>query len=529
MAKLRVGMIGCGGRGRAHAQGYAASDKVEIVACADPVEQARAAMQKDYGATRAYSDYHEMLKKEKLDVVSMCLWPELHLDAIVSSVDAGAKLINAEKPMAATYGEARRMHEAGEKAGVMMTFSHQRRFGAQFVKAKQLVEEGAIGELYRMEGYCSNLFDWGTHWFDMLFFYNENNAAPVDWVMGQIDVAEDSTIFGATLETNGLSYFRYQNGVSGMLVTGKDHGGRCQNRLIGTEGIIEVGGGAPVRFTNAKTSGWETPDLTGVVPSGGDTVLYILDSIDALETGREPELSSRKALMATELIFASYESSRRRARVWLPLDIDDSPLLTMLANGDISIPDYPAHLTAEERKEGFELLFNGKDLSDWKTVGTAEAWSVEGGLLTSNGEGHGWIRPDGAFTDFVLRLDYRISPSGNSGIFLRTSEEGRPAYQGMEIQLLDDRLAPPTTKSTGAIYDAVAPKVSAAKYTDSWNSIEISCQGNTLRAALNSREIQNCDLSTVPTLKDRLKSGFIGLQNHGSRIEFRNVKVKRIS
>ncbi len=99
----------------------------------------------------------------------------------------------------------------------------------------------------------------------------------------------------------------------------------------------------------------------------------------------------------------------------------------------------------------------------------------------------------------------------------------------MEIQLLDDRLEPPTTKSTGAIYDAVAPKASAAKYTDSWNSIEISCQGSKLRAAPNNREIQDCDLSAEPTLKDRLKSGFIGLQNHGSRIEFRNVKVKRIS
>jgi hypothetical protein len=62
-------------------------------------------------------------------------------------------------------------------------------------------------------------------------------------------------------------------------------------------------------------------------------VLSVLDLLDCLETGREPELSSRKALRVTELIFATYESSRRRGRVTLPLEIDDSPLLTGLEQG----------------------------------------------------------------------------------------------------------------------------------------------------------------------------------------------------
>jgi hypothetical protein len=63
------------------------------------------------------------------------------------------------------------------------------------------------------------------------------------------------------------------------------------------------------------------------------TVLSVLDLLDCLDTGREPELSSRKALAATELIFATYESSRRRGRVTLPLEIDDSPLLAGLEEG----------------------------------------------------------------------------------------------------------------------------------------------------------------------------------------------------
>jgi len=527
MLKLRTGLIGCGGRGRQHALGYAASDKVEMVACADPDPQAREAMMKDFKVPRAYPDYHEMLKAEKLDVVSVCLWTGLHLDAILASVAAGVKLINAEKPMAETWGAAKQMHHACEQAGVVMTFSHQRRFGAQFVKTRQLVQDGAIGKLLRMEGFCSNLFDWGTHWFDMLFFYN--NQVPVEWVMGQIDVADEISVFGIPVETNGTSYFRCQNGVSGMLITGADHGGGCQNRLIGGDGVIEVGApNAPVRMLRNGSPDWELVNLKGVVPEGvgNDTVLHILDSIACFLTGKEPELSSRKALMATELIFATYESSRRRARVYLPLDGEDSALLTMLKSGQLAIPDFPARLAHPERSAGFNLLFNGKDLTGWKTVGTPEAWSVQKGLLTCSGQGHGWIRPDATYTDFVLRLQYRISPNGNSGIFLRTGEQGRPAYQGMEIQLLDDWRAPLTTKSTGAIYDAVAPAANPSKRANSWNDIEVSCLGPKVRVVLNGKLVVDCDTSAHPALRDRLKSGFIGLQNHGTPIQFRNIRIK---
>ena len=342
MSKLRVGLIGCGGRGRQHATGYAASDKVEMVTCADPSPKALGEMSKSFGVSKGYADYREMLEKEKLDVVSICLWIPLHLEATLAAAEAGVKLINAEKPMAPTWGDAVCMYEACEKAGIVMTLSHQRRFAAQFIRARQLAQEGAIGQLQRLEGFCSNLFDWGTHWFDMLFFYNEQE--PVEWVMGQIDVAEERTIFGTPIETHGMSYYRCRNGVSGLLVTGDDHGGGCQNRLLGSDGIIEVGGAAPLRVLRLGASDWETIDLTKVVLAGSEnaTVCYILDSIDAFLDGREPELSSRKALMATELIFATYESARRRARVHLPLEIDDSPLLSMLESGEVAVPDEPA-------------------------------------------------------------------------------------------------------------------------------------------------------------------------------------------
>jgi predicted dehydrogenase len=182
-----------------------------------------------------------------------------------------------------------------------------------------------------MEATCDNLFDWGTHWFDMLFFYNDET--PVEWVIGQIEPRGTKTIFGVPVEGQGLSYFGYQNGVQGLLMTGFGAGAQATNRLTGTDGFIEVrlGGEAPVRVWGKGQAVWQEVALPPGEGSLGDVVgRGVLDLIDALKTGREPELSARKALQATELIFATYASSRRRGHVDLPLQIDDSPFLEML-------------------------------------------------------------------------------------------------------------------------------------------------------------------------------------------------------
>ena len=372
MAKLKAALIGCGGRGRSHGTGYQVSDRVDLVACADVNRDAAESAASSLGAKNVYADYLEMLEKEKPDVVSICLWTRLHHDAVVASVDAGVKLINSEKPMAPTWGEARRVHEACEKAGVLMTFSHQTRYGPSFNKVREWVQEGAIGDLIRIEGYTSNMFDMGTHRFDRMFYYNDDQ--PVEWVIAQIHCAEEHTIFDVPVDTHGVSLVGWRNGVTGLLVTGLQN--TLQDRLIGSDGIIENSTRAEVRMLRSGESDWVVPQLEPVDVPGRETTLYIMDAIDWLDTGVESRTSSRKALQTTEVIFATYESSRRRGRVELPLDVEDSALLSMLESGDIRIPDYPARLSEDEKAEGYELLFNGKDLSGWKVVGTESAWSA---------------------------------------------------------------------------------------------------------------------------------------------------------
>ena len=338
MASLKAGVIGCGGRGRAHARGYKASDEVKIVACADPVKDPREAFVAEFEIPKAYEDYREMLEKEDLDLVSVCTWTGMHRDMIVDVAQSGIVAIHAEKPMAPTWGESRELYQACVDNKVMITFCHQRRFEASFMKAKALADEGAVGRLIRVEGACPNLFDWGTHWFDMFFFYN--NDEPAEWVIGQIDAANTREVFAVPVEGCGLSWIRWQNGLEGLLATGGVELQGPRNRLIGTEGIIEVGGRdmPPVRLLRTGKT-WETPELNVGVSPRDATTQTVLDLVDCVKTGREPVLSGRKAMQATELIFATYESSRRRAKITLPLDVDDSALLTMLKEGVIGKRD----------------------------------------------------------------------------------------------------------------------------------------------------------------------------------------------
>jgi len=346
MTTFRVGIIGCGrpwktqgatgfGMSHQHALGYKASPDTKIVALADINLENAKAFQAVHGGEHIYQDYQEMLEKEHLDIVSISTWPHLHAEMVIAAAEAGVKAIHCEKPMAPTYGEAVRMVRVCEERNVQLTFNHQRRFGEPFRRAKEILESGAIGDLIRLEATCPNLFDWGTHWFDMLFFYNDET--PAEWVIGQIESRGSQKIFGVPVEGQGISHFKYRNGVHGLLVTGFEAGWGAQNRLVGTEGVIEVGHSEKVhlRMWGKGQSSWQVIEVSEGLHANDCHKRAVLDLIDALKAGREPELSARKALQATELIFATYESSRRRGRVDLPLDIEDSPFLAMLESGEM--------------------------------------------------------------------------------------------------------------------------------------------------------------------------------------------------
>lgn len=341
MAELTAAIIGCGRKGEArtgsgmghhHAAGYKAADGVRFAAFCDLVEENAEAFRDEHGTgdERLYTDYEEMLAEEKPDIVSVAVWPHLHAPMTIACAEAGVRAVHCEKPMALTFGDAKRMAEACEASGTQLTFNHQRRFGATFRKIRELVAGGAIGELRQIEAYTSNLYDWGTHWFDMTFCFN--GETPAEWVIGQVDLRGHRTVFGAPIEGQGLACVKFANGVFLRMLTGHEAPHEVAFRLTGSEGVIEAAAeaGFGLRMLNGDAAGWQT--VMAKAPLHGQELHAeaVLDLVDALEKGREPELSARKALQATEVMFAAYESARRGGRVDLPLTIDDSPLQALI-------------------------------------------------------------------------------------------------------------------------------------------------------------------------------------------------------
>jgi predicted dehydrogenase len=339
---LRVGFIGTGrkwktpgatgfGMTYSHASGYKKLPDIELAACADIVKENAEAFAAETGTKAVYADYRLMLRKEKLDVMSIATWPHLHAPMVVDCCRAGVKAIHCEKPMATTWGDSLKMAKAAKDNGVKLTFNHQRRFGDAYIKAKEIIWGGTIGDLKRMEAFCDNLYDWGTHWLDMLNMMNRET--PAEWILGQLDCRNARTVFAAPVEDHGIYQIRYANGVEGLVFTGnsKQRAESWSLRFTGTRGIMELQWSKPVirLWTRGKPDFEDGPGPDSM--DAGPSIDRAIESvIGALRGAGTSQLCVENALRATELIFAGFESSRRGGRIELPLTIKDNPLADLI-------------------------------------------------------------------------------------------------------------------------------------------------------------------------------------------------------
>jgi hypothetical protein len=170
------------------------------------------------------------------------------------------------------------------------------------------------------------------------------------------------------------------------------------------------------------------------------------------------------------------------------------------------------------------------------------AWKVESGVL-HGGEPRGtWLMSEKAYGDFVLEFEFKLGPTGNSGLALRSPMKGDPAFDGMELQMADLRYNPQAKDSelTGGLYRAVAPSKQVYKPTD-WNRYEVTLIGSRLKVVLNGETIQDLNLeeqtqevkrhdgTTAPPIKDRPRRGHIGFQELSrgeGHVQIRNARIK---
>lgn len=183
-------------------------------------------------------------------------------------------------------------------------------------------------------------------------------------------------------------------------------------------------------------------------------------------------------------------------------------------------------------------LFNGYNLEGWEAIGgDPDGWDAADGILFTTGGGRGWLSTTSQYDDFILELEYRLPVGANTGVFLRAPREGSPAFEGMEIQILDDYADKHSDlqpwQYTGSIYAVKAPSKQVTKPAGEWQSMKIKADGPEIQVTINGEMIVNTSLIRYMDLVDDhpgliRRSGYIGLQNYGDRVEFRNIIINEV-
>jgi hypothetical protein len=195
-------------------------------------------------------------------------------------------------------------------------------------------------------------------------------------------------------------------------------------------------------------------------------------------------------------------------------------------------------IVSGQTKDGFVPLFNGKDTEGWEVRSSNSAdkdkWSFKDNVLVAT-PGGGWIGTKKMYGNFTLKVEWRIFEGGNSGVFLRVPDvksKESPSALGMEIQILDDNS--PKYKGLkpyqycGGLYHFQGPSKKMFKGAGEWNAYEITCKGDSIVVVFNGEKVIDADASKDPVLNKRPRRGFIGLQNHGTGVEFRKVMIKSL-
>lgn len=188
----------------------------------------------------------------------------------------------------------------------------------------------------------------------------------------------------------------------------------------------------------------------------------------------------------------------------------------------------------------FIPLFNGKDLEGWE--GYTRGFEVKYGKLICLPTCHLNLFTTKDYSNFILRFEFKLTPSANNGIGIRVPFMRHSAYDGLEIQILDD--SDPSARGLqpwqhhGAIYGVLAPDPKAPlKKCGEWNQEEIIVNGNNIKVIVNGVKIIDANLSELaskPTPDGRNhpgllnQTGRIALLGHGAKVEFRNIRIKEL-
>lgn len=202
----------------------------------------------------------------------------------------------------------------------------------------------------------------------------------------------------------------------------------------------------------------------------------------------------------------------------------------------------PYELSAEEKKEGYKVLFDGTNMHQWE--GNTTSYVMDNGniLCSPKGSGGGNLYTKEEFADFVFRFEFQLTPGANNGLGIRMPPGGDAAYKGMELQILDNEADIYKNLHVyqyhGSVYGVIPAKRGFLKPNGEWNYQQVTVKGTRITVELNGAVILDGDIAEArdkgtldkkdhPGLKNT--TGRIGFLGHGSVVRFRNIRVKDLT
>lgn len=332
MDKLRVGVIGLGFIGKLHARVWAENSQARLVAVADIYEPAAKAIADEYGC-EVYTDYNEMLKRDDIDAVDICMPEDFHVEPAVAAAYAKKHFI-IEKPIAKTVKEAEKIKKAAEDNGVRMMVAHLLKFDPRYVQLNDAIESGKIGNVTslalkrtnskgtpkRLKGKVSYFYYMGIHDIEWMLTYNKL-AKPVRVY------AQESEIVNKGLDKDAVFMtVTFDNGSIGSveLNWAFPENGACDfmtyAEVVGSEGaaILHVDEQGLAVFSGTDV---EYPDaLHWPVYNGkllGDLKEELAHFADATINDKPYLVDTDNAINAVAIVEAAMESIRTGAAVTL--------------------------------------------------------------------------------------------------------------------------------------------------------------------------------------------------------------------
>ena len=338
-----------------HGPAYVYSQRTELVAGADVHDEQRSIFGERWGLTddHLYSDFEEMLDREKPDIVSVCTTARIRSDIVQKVARAGVKAIWAEKPISISLAEADEMVRVCKEEGVSLAVNCARRWNPFYSQARNIIDEGHIGNVVQVTAHAAcGLSSNGSHLLDTVRFLA---GGDVRWVLGEMQSDEaaesDSDIMG-----NG--YLVFDNGVRAFVRSMEAGGATWDFDVIGEDGRIRTPNDAqaweltsmvaetfpPVENRRPGVRARRNPvmhQFPWPTHMQGMGLTIVDDIISSFENGHPPKCSGEDALKALETAIAMRESHRRGfVRVDLPLE--DRSL--KIVSGETINDDVPARI-----------------------------------------------------------------------------------------------------------------------------------------------------------------------------------------